>query len=65
MCASVKVCAVAARVRRNLRRMAKTDDEDGKQQPESTMAAKAGGSSQLEFRVTGRQPIATYLAHPL
>lgn len=44
--------------------MARADDEDGEEQPVSVVAGKAGRSGQLEFRVTGRQPVATYLAHP-
>lgn len=44
--------------------MVKTDDEDGEQQPGSIMAAKADRIGQLEFRITSRQPMATYLAHP-
>ena len=65
MCVSAYVCAAAAQVRKVLReRMAKNDDDDGGWQPGSITAAKADGIGQLEFRITSRQPMATYLAHP-
>lgn len=64
MCVSAYVWAVAVEVREVLRRMAKTNNEDGEQQPVSIMAARAGRIGQLEFRITSRQPMATYLAHP-
>lgn len=54
----------AVRARKVLRRMANTDDEDGEEQPLSIKAAKAGKIGQLEFRITSRHPMATYLAHP-
>lgn len=31
---------------------------------EASWQPKAGRIGQLEFRITGRQPMATYLAHP-
>lgn len=55
---------VCKKVRKVLRGMAKADDKDGEQQPASVVAAKAGRMDQLEFRITSRQPMATYLAHP-
>lgn len=42
----------------------KHDNEDGEQRYVRNMAAKAGRIGQLEFRITGSQPIATYLVHP-
>lgn len=47
-----------------LKKMAKTEDENGEQQPLSIMADEASRIGRLKFRITSRQPMATYLAHP-